>query len=257
MTTVALWPRLGESPAGAGADLNGSTVNGQRGRLGQWNGSTRKWTAGPARAVERLDRKWAVALGRVLAGSGGMTDRPSFPADLVLTTERLRLRPLADSDLDTIVVAGSDPLTQMWLPLPRPYAREHAEGFVHRIAPAAQESGRGLIRAIEFEGDLAGAIDFKGTDWSDRVTEIGYWAAPAHRGRGVMTEAVVAMARYALTEAALERVVLRMATGTTASAHVAEKAGFTREGVARNAGFTHDGRVDYFVYSLIRTHLLR
>jgi RimJ/RimL family protein N-acetyltransferase len=184
-----------------------------------------------------------------------MTDRPSFPADLVLTTERLTLRPLADPDLDPIVVAGSDPLTQQWIPLPRPYRREHAEGFVRGIAPAVQRSGAGLIRAIEFEGDLAGVIDFKGTDWSDKVTEIGYWTAPAHRGRGLMTEAVIAMARYALTEAALERVVLRMATGNTASSRVAEKAGFTREGVARNAGFTHDGRVDYFVYSLVRPDL--
>jgi RimJ/RimL family protein N-acetyltransferase len=65
------------------------------------------------------------------------------------------------------------------------------------------------------------------------------------------------MAHYALTEAALERVVLRMATGNIASSRVAEKAGFTREGVARNAGFTHDGRVDYFVYSLIRPDLPR
>jgi hypothetical protein len=31
-----------------------------------------------------------------------MTERPSFPADLVLTTERLTLRPLADADLDAI-----------------------------------------------------------------------------------------------------------------------------------------------------------
>ena len=184
-----------------------------------------------------------------------MTDRPSFPADLVLTTERLTLRPLDDADLDAIVVAASDPGTQQWLPLPRPYRREHAEGFVQQIAPAAQESGAGLIRAIEFEGELAGVIDFKGTDWSDRVTEIGYWTAPAHRGRGVMPEAVTAMAHYALTEMNLERVVLRMATGNTASARVAEKAGFTREGTARNAGFTHDGRVDYFVYSLIPADL--
>ncbi len=184
-----------------------------------------------------------------------MDEPSSFPADLVLTTERLTLRPLADADLDAIVIAGSDPVTQQWLPLPRPYRREHAEGFVHQIAPAAQRSGAGLIRAIEIEGELAGAIDFKGTDWSERVTEIGYWTAPAHRGRGVMPEAVTAMAHYALIERNLERVVLRVATGNTASARVAEKAGFTREGIARNAGFTHGGRVDFLVFSLIRSDL--
>jgi len=180
---------------------------------------------------------------------------PEFPAGLVLTTERLTIRPLGDSDLDAIVVAGGDPLTQQWLPLPRPYLIEHARGFVHEIAPAAQASGRGLIRAIECAGRLAGAIDFKATDWNNGETEIGYWTHPEFRGRGIMVEAVTAMAHYALTEAGLQRVVVRVAPGNRASARVAEKAGFTREGVARNAGYTHDGRVDLVIYSLIRSDL--
>ncbi|MEV6845593.1 GNAT family N-acetyltransferase [Actinoplanes sp. NPDC051411] len=178
-----------------------------------------------------------------------------FPADLVLTTERLTIRPLADADVDAIVVATSDPLIQQWLPLPRPYRREHAEGFVHDIAEAAQTSGRGLIRAIECEGELAGVVDFKSTDWDNGETEIGYWTHPAFRGRGIMVEAVTAMAHHALTVAGLQRVVVRVASGNTASARVAEKAGFTREGVARNAGYTHDGRVDLVIFSLIRPDL--
>jgi RimJ/RimL family protein N-acetyltransferase len=186
-----------------------------------------------------------------------MNDRPEFPADLVLTTERLTIRPLGDADLEAIVFAASDPLTQRWLPLPRPYLVDHARGFVHDIAPAAQASGRGLIRAIECEGKLAGAVDFKSTDWNNGETEIGYWTHPAFRGRGIMVEAVTAMAHYALTEADLERVVVRVAPGNTASARVAEKAGFTREGVARNAGYIHDGRVDLVIFSLIRSDLTR
>lgn len=178
-----------------------------------------------------------------------------FPADLVLTTERLTIRPLDDADVDAIVVAATDPLTQEWLPLPRPYLRAHAEGFVHGIADAAQASGRGLIRAVECEGGLAGAIDFKSTDWTNGETEIGYWTHPAFRGRGIMVEAVTAMAHYALSKADLQRVVVRVAPGNTASIRVAEKAGFTREGVARNAGFTHDGRVDLVIFSLIRPDL--
>jgi len=183
-----------------------------------------------------------------------MTDH-QFPADLVLKTERLTLRPLDDSDLDAIVVAARDPLTEHWLPLPRPYLVDHARGFVHEIAPAALASGRGLIRAIECEGELAGVIDFKSTDWNNGETEIGYWTHPAFRGRGIMVEAVTAMTRYALTEAGLQRVVVRVATGNAPSARVAEKAGFTREGVARNAGYIHDGRVDLAIFSFIRPDL--
>lgn len=45
------------------------------------------------------------------------------------------------------------------------------------------------------------------------------------------------------------------APGNVASQRVAEKAGFTREGVARNAGFTNHGRVDLVVFSIIRSEL--
>nr|WP_221377165.1 GNAT family N-acetyltransferase [Actinoplanes polyasparticus] len=173
-----------------------------------------------------------------------------FP-DVVLRTRRLVLRALLDEDVDAIVAAVSDPLTQRWLPLPDPYSREDAMSWVREQAPAVRTGGRGLIRAIDWDGALAGVIDLKRTDWRHRETEIGYWAAPTFRGQGVMSEATVALSRWVLTEAAFERVVLRIATGNQASTRVAEKAGFTYEGTARNAGIVHAGRLDLTIYSLI------
>lgn len=173
-----------------------------------------------------------------------------FP-DVVLRAARLTLRAPREEDVDGIVAAGSDPITQRWLPLPDPYEREHAVTFVADKAPAARASGNGLVRAIECDGVLAGMIDLKKTDWHQRATEIGYWAAPAARARGVMTEAVVTLSRWVLTEAAFERVILRIAPGNTASIRVAEKAGFAYEGTARNAGIVHAGRVDLAIYSVI------
>ncbi|MET0426160.1 MAG: GNAT family N-acetyltransferase, partial [Actinoplanes sp.] len=118
-------------------------------------------------------------------------DDHHFPAGLVLRTDRLTLRELRDGDIDAIVEAATNPVTMQWLPLPRPYTREHAASFVHTIAPAMQSDLGGLVRAIEMDGVLAGVIDLKSTDWQHRVTEIGYWTAPAVRGKGVMTEATV------------------------------------------------------------------
>jgi RimJ/RimL family protein N-acetyltransferase len=182
----------------------------------------------------------------------GMSERVF--SDVTLRTPRLVLRPLCEEDVDAIVVAASDPVTQQWLPLPNPYRREDALFFV-RKASDTRAAGSGLVRAIEWDGVLAGAIDLKGTDWRHREAEIGYWAAPSARGKGVMTEATIALSRWVLTEVAFERVVLRIAPGNKASARVAEKAGFTYEGTARNAGFVHTGRVDLAIYSLIPTDL--
>jgi RimJ/RimL family protein N-acetyltransferase len=178
----------------------------------------------------------------------------TFP-DAVLTAGRLTLRPLRDADQPAIVAAASDPVTQAWLPLPFPYEAQHAQWFVTEFAPGVLATGRGIVRAIELDGELAGCIDLKRTDWAARTTEIGYWAVPSFRGRGVLTEATAALARWALTEVGLLRVELRAAAGNVASQRVAEKAGFQREGVARSAGYTHDGQVDLVIYSLIQADL--
>ncbi len=71
----------------------------------------------------------------------------------------------------------------------------------------------------------------------------------------MLTEAAVALSRWVLTEEAFERVVLRIAPANKASVRVAEKAGFTYEGTARNAGILHTDRVDLAIYSLIPADL--
>ncbi|BBH66046.1 N-acetyltransferase [Actinoplanes sp. OR16] len=169
----------------------------------------------------------------------------------MLRTDRLVLRPLRESDAPDVVAGACDPVTQQWLPLPRPYTIEHARAFVNRLAPGLHAIGHGVVRAIEVDGAFAGVIDLKRTDWVARVTEMGYWAMPEFRGRGVMTEATVALSRWALGDAGFERVELRIAPGNIASNRVAIKSGFTREGVARSAGYVHGNRLDLVIYSKI------
>ena len=64
------------------------------------------------------------------------------------------------------------------------------------------------------------------------------------------------LARWAIEENGFERVELRAATGNIASQRAAEKAGLVREGVARNAGYVHDSRVDLVVYSMVPDDLV-
>jgi RimJ/RimL family protein N-acetyltransferase len=175
--------------------------------------------------------------------------------DAVLTSTRLTLRPFTESDIDAVLVAATDPVTQAWLPLPQPYLREHAHTWCCDTAPSVRASGRGLVRAVEAAGHLVGSIDLKRTDWASGVTEIGYWTTPSARGGGVMTEATTTLARWVLDVMGFERVELRVAQANAASIRVAEKAGFVREGVARSAGYIRAGRVDLVIYSFIRADL--
>lgn len=175
---------------------------------------------------------------------------PIFP-ETTLTAGNLTLRPMTQADADGVTEACQDVETMRWLPLPRPYTRANAEWFIGTFGPTQRESGAGIVFAIESAGRLAGAIDLKHVNWAARVAEVGYWVAPWARGRGVASQATRALSQWAIRDHGFERVELFAATGNAASQRVAEKAGFVREGVARNAGYVHGGRVDMVLFSLV------
>src|SRR6476646_1001667 len=124
--------------------------------------------------------------------------QPQQLDDVVLEGEGVTLRRLTEEDVDDVVAAASDPETQRWLPLPRPYSADDARWFIHTFAAEQHRSGDGLVRAVEVAGRLVGAIDLKKTDWRARTTEVGYWAAPWARGEGHTTRAVRMLATWAL-----------------------------------------------------------
>ncbi len=185
-----------------------------------------------------------------------MTESQTFPG-VSIETPRLLLRPYRGEDAPDVALACRDELTQRWLPLPTPYTDADALAWCTEMAPRFRASGEGIEWAAIRRADdrLIGSFGLKRTDWRARSSEIGYWVAPWARGHGLAVETVVAIGRWLLVEQRFERLVLRAATDNRASQRVAEKAGLTREGIARNAGFTNAGRVDLVVFSLVAGEL--
>lgn len=150
-----------------------------------------------------------------------------------LTTARLDLRPFAPSDEDEVYAACQDPDIQRWTLVPSPYRQEHAHGFVNEVVPAGWREDTAYAFAVRLGagGPLVAAVGVHvhGSD----AYEIGYWAVKEHRGRGYMTEAVEAAARWAFTEVGAVRLEWRAEAGNTGSRTVAEKVGFRFEGVLR------------------------
>lgn len=187
-------------------------------------------------------------------------NQPILPS-VILETERLRLRAFIENDIDDVYAACSDPHLQKWLPLPGPglpYTREDAERFCREIAPGMRTGGEGQQWAVVEKQTrrLVGALGLVRTSWPAKTTEIGYWVSPWGRGKGYASEGAIAVSRWAIDQQ-FQRVELKAAAPNTASRRVAENAGFTFEGVERNAMPLHDGRADLAVYSLLPTDLGR
>jgi RimJ/RimL family protein N-acetyltransferase len=104
-------------------------------------------------------------------------------------------------------------------------------------------------------GDIVGSIGLRDTDWAAGHSEIGYGVRADRRGRGHATEAARAVARWALTEGAMRRIVLHARADNAASLRVAAKAGFQREGTLRLADWDGETAHDLAAFSMIAADL--
>ena len=88
--------------------------------------------------------------------------------------------------------------------------------------------------------------------WDVRRFEIGYWCRSSCTGQGFVAEAVRALNRLAFDQLGARRVELRMDGANERSRRVAERAGFTFEGVLRGDSLTPQGEVrDTRVYARV------
>ena len=164
-----------------------------------------------------------------------------------LHDDRLVLRPWREQDAAAVFEECQDPEIHRWIPvIPRPYTEQHALEFV----TGALDIGAYQF-AIEEHSRLVGSIGM-GVDEDARIGRIGYWCARHARGRGITTQALRLVCRYALEDLTLKRLELITDHENLASQHVAENVGFQREGVLRSHMPHPDGqRRDTVIFSLL------
>lgn len=175
----------------------------------------------------------------------------AFPIAVLDTADGLRLSALDADDAPALMAAVADAELRRWLPLPSPYTLEIAVAWCSTVSTEMRESGRGFVLGVRRDGQLVASVDAKRVDWRSRVLELSYWTAAAYRGEGIIGSALSRVTTWLIDELAFERVELRISPANAPSLRVAEKAGFVREGTARNAGFTDAGRVDLVVFSRV------
>jgi RimJ/RimL family protein N-acetyltransferase len=175
----------------------------------------------------------------------------SFP-EVRIVAHRLEFTEFGPRDAATVktLVAAGDYTA---LPPEAPSRSSEVEKWLADGVHRHRQEGAGvhLMMAERSTGELVGAISLFKTDWEARSSEVGYGVRPDRRGRGYASEAVVAVARWALADGGMQRIQLCAITDNRPSLRVAEKAGFQREGTLRRAQLEDDGLHDLAVFSLL------
>jgi ribosomal-protein-alanine N-acetyltransferase len=162
------------------------------------------------------------------------------------------LREFTEADLDRVVEACADPRTRHWLvSLPEPYTRADALDYLTGVREqAAQRTGLTWCVADPTDDRCLGSVSLEGLGGYARRPEIGYWAHPEARGRGVVTAAVRLVTEHAEEQHLADSILIRCALGNQASRHVAQQAGYAQVGVLPNCEPLGDGELaDLVLYS--------
>ena len=144
-------------------------------------------------------------------------------------TERLLLRPGWREDAPDLYRAIADEAIVRNLgSAPWPYRPEDAEAFLS-TEPGAEEARFLIFRRTDSAPELVGTIGLSPRPGDGR-TEIGYWIARRHWGRGYATEAGRSVLRLARDGLRLSRLAAGHFVDNPASGRVLEKLGFRRTG---------------------------
>jgi RimJ/RimL family protein N-acetyltransferase len=175
-------------------------------------------------------------------------------AGLLLSTSALVIRPPVPEDAPEAFELLNDPDVRRWNPARECPDLATAEQWCLDGADWSDGTHATWHAVLRETGRMVGNVSLFAIDPDDQVGKIGYRVLPAARGRGVATQMVDAVARWAFTERGLARIQLAHAVPNLASCRVAVAAGFVVEGTTRSAYAVPDGgREDCHIHGRLAT----
>jgi RimJ/RimL family protein N-acetyltransferase len=172
-----------------------------------------------------------------------------FPASIV--GERVVVRPYVDGDAEALraAVDASRERLRPWMPWAETHRHLAETRAFIAITQAELLLRRNVVLGIfdPLSGALVGGTGLHPPggapiDWALRCFEIGYWARTGAEGRGLVTDAVRALATAAFRDLDAQRLEIRCDERNARSWRVAERAGFTLEATRRHDALDVQGR---------------
>lgn len=147
-------------------------------------------------------------------------------------TARLILRPVAGGDAPAIFSGyAQDPEVVRYLTWPPHRTLADTEAYIARCLAAPAHLSRTYALTGRTDGRLIGAFELRRQ--APHRLDCGYVMARPYWGRGLMSEALSEIVRWAMDQDEIWRIGAVCDVENPASARVMEKAGLAREGILR------------------------
>jgi RimJ/RimL family protein N-acetyltransferase len=183
--------------------------------------------------------------------------RIEFPVE-GLSDDVVRLRLMAEADVEAVTAACQDPAIARYTTIPSPYEERHAREWLSQ-SQVGLGNGTDLATLVVdvAGGELLGSVGLHGIDPTTGRASAGYWVTAAARGRGIAPRALRLLCGYGFESLGVSRVELWIEPENAASRRVAEAVGFSREGLLRSFMPIAGERRDMLMYSLLPGDLRR
>lgn len=173
-----------------------------------------------------------------------------FP--LTITTD-VELRPFAPQDapaLIKLIMENREHLDSWMRWTARIQSQDDAAAFIARFVEKLA-AGSGFHVGMWHKDQLVGGIACHDIDRQSNNTEIGYWLGAAYTGHGWVTLACRAIIRHLFEHEQVHRIEIQCMTDNLPSRAVAERLGFSFEGIKRESEWITSAYRDHALYSLL------
>ena len=176
---------------------------------------------------------------------------------MILSTERLDIRYVRETDFDDMYVYLSDEEVMKYEH--EPMTKEVLEGFLEKLIPTKKF----YAVVLKETGKMIGQV-YVGKTEPEKFNEysVGYIFNPNYHNKGYCTEATKALCKYAFDVLHAHRLIAKCNPENIASWRVMEKAGFKREGLLRNRVALRNDKfgnpiyTDELVYGMLREDII-
>ena len=170
----------------------------------------------------------------------------------IISTQRLLLRQVKQSDVDEIFFLRSDKNVLEYLDREPSATKEEAAVWIQKLIDL-EKNNEAVTWAITYKPHLTliGTICFWNIQKEHYRSEIGYALHPEKQGKGIMQEAMNAVLEYGFKTMKLHSIEANVNPNNLSSIKILERNNFVREAYYKENYFYNGKFLDSAIYSLL------